>query len=98
MILASVFAVLGIVLTILPFGTIALLPVVLALVLALITFRISASNNRLFPKIVLVVAAMNMFVVIGKDIFVKDTVVVDKQFEKEKIESKKEDIKDLEGL
>ena len=95
---AVVFAVLGIVLTILPMGTIALLPIVIAIVLAALGFRISTTTQRLFPKIILIVSALTFLVVIGKEVFVKDQVVVDKQFEQKKEESKKEDIKDLEGL
>ena len=95
---ASFFALLGVVLTILPFGTIALLPIVLALVLALFAFRISNLNQRRFTRIILIISAVTLLVVIGKDIFVKDVVAVDKQFEKNKVESKKDDIKDLEGL
>jgi len=95
---ASFFALLGVVLTILPFGTIALLPIVLALVLALFAFRISNLNQRRFTRIILIISAVTLLVVIGKDIFVKDVVAVDKQFEKNKVESKKDDIKELEGL
>jgi len=95
---ASFFALLGVVLTILPFGTIALLPIVLALVLAFFAFRISNLNQRRFTRIILIISAVTLLVVIGKDIFVKDVVAVDKQFEKNKVESKKDDIKDLEGL
>jgi len=95
---ASFFALLGVVLTILPFGTIALLPIVLALVLAFFAFRISNLNQRRFTRIILIISAVTLLVVIGKDIFVKDVVAVDKQFEKNKVESKKDDIKELEGL
>lgn len=93
-----VFAVLGIVLTILPMGTIALLPIIIAIILAVFGFKISGATQRLFPKIILIFSALTFLVVIGKEVFVKDQVVVDKQFEQKKEESKKEDIKDLEGL
>jgi len=95
---ASFFALLGVVLTVLPFGTIALLPIVLALVLVFFAFRISSVKQRRFARIILIISAITLLVVIGKEIFVKDVVVLDKQFEKNKVESKKEDIKDLEGL
>jgi len=95
---AVVFAIFGIAFTILPMGTIALLPIVIAIVLAFLGLRFSQSKQRLFPKIILFVSAMTFLVVLGKEVFVKDEVVVDKQFEQKKVESKKEDIKDLEGL
>jgi hypothetical protein len=43
-------------------------------------------------------SVITFLVVIGKDVFVKDEVKVDQQFEQKKIESQKEDMKDLEGL
>ena len=92
------FAVLAIVLTVLPFGTIALIPVVLTLVLGVLAFRISNEKQRLLPKIVLIVSVVTLLIIIGKDVFVKDVVTVDKQFEQKKEESKKQDIKELEGL
>jgi len=95
---SAFFAVLAIVLTILPFGTIALIPVVLTLLLGVFAFRYSNDKQRLFPKIVLVVSVITLLVIIGKDVFVKDVVAVDKQFEQKKEESKKQDVKELEGL
>lgn len=92
------FAILAIVLTVLPFGTIALLPVVLTLVLGILAFRISNEKQKTLPKIVLIVSVVTLLIIIGKDVFVKDVVTVDKQFEQKKEESKKEDIKELEGL
>lgn len=95
---ASFFAVLGIVFTILPLGTIALLPIAIALIFAFLSFKFSASKRKKISDIVLIISALTLLVVVGKEVFVKDEVVLDKQFEQEKIESKQEDIKDLEGL
>jgi hypothetical protein len=95
---ASFFAVLGIVFAILPLATIALLPVIIAVFLALLSIRFSNPKQKKFAKIVLLISSLTLLVVIGKEVFVKDEVTIDKQFEKEKVESKKEDIKDLEGL
>jgi 4-hydroxybenzoate polyprenyltransferase len=93
-----VFAVLGIVFTVLPMGTIAFLPIGIAFILSLLANYQSKTNQKRLPKIILVIAALTFLVVIGKVVFVKDVVVSDKQFEQNKVESKKEDIKDLEGL
>jgi EamA domain-containing membrane protein RarD len=96
---AVFFAVLGIVFTILPMGTIALLPIVIALIFAFLSFKFSTSKRKKISGIVLiVVAALTLLVVVGKEIFIKDEVALDKQFEQKKIESQQEDIKDLEGL
>jgi len=93
-----VFAVLGIAFTILPMGTIALLPVGLTVVTAAVAFWLSKDKQRNVPRILLLLSVLTFLVVIGKDIFIKDEVKVDQQFEQKKIESQKEDMKDLEGL
>lgn len=95
---AVIFAVLGIVFTVLPLGTIAFLPIGVAFVLSFLAIYKSKANQKRLPKIILVVLALTFLVVVGKVVFVKDVVVSDKQFEQNKVESKKEDIKDLEGL
>ena len=95
-ILSLVFGVLGVVLTILPFGTLALIPIALAFIFALITvFR---QREKLFPKLVLVIVFANFLTVIGKEVFIKDVVEVDEQFETIKQQSEQDAQKDLEGL
>jgi len=95
-ILFLVFGVLGVVLTILPFGTLALIPIALAFLFALITvFR---QREKLLPKLVLLIVFANFLTVIGKEVFIKDVVEVDEQFETIKQQSEQEAQKDLEGL
>jgi preprotein translocase subunit Sec61beta len=97
-IVSIVFLVLGIAFTILPMGTIALLPIGLTVLTAAVSFWQSKDKQRILPRIVLVLSVITFLVVISKDVFVKDEVKVDQQFEQKKIESQKEDMKDLEGL
>jgi membrane-bound ClpP family serine protease len=97
-IVSIVFLVLGVAFTILPMGTIALLPIGLTVLTAAVSFWQSKDKQRILPRIVLVLSVITFLVVIGKDVFVKDEVKVDQQFEQKKIESQKEDMKDLEGL
>jgi len=92
------FAVIGIVFTILPLGTIAFLPIGITFILSVISIQQSKSNQKKLPKLILFISALTFLVVIGKVVFVKDVIVPDKQFEQNKIEQKKEDIKDLQGL
>jgi hypothetical protein len=89
---------LGIAFTILPMGTIALLPVGLTIVSAIVSFGLSKNTQRNIPRIILLLSVLTFLVVISKDIFIKDEVKVDQQFEQKKIEEQKEDMKDLEGL
>ena len=98
-IIASVFfAVLGIVFTILPLGTIAFLPIGITVILSVLSIQQSKSSQKKLPKLILFISVVTFLVVIGKVVFVKDVIVPDKQFEQNKIEQKKEDIKDLQGL
>lgn len=95
---AVFFSALGIIFTILPLGTIAILPIGIALILSFLSVLKSEINHRKLPKLILFISALTLLVMIGKVVFVKDVIVSDKQFELKKEESKKEDIKDLEGL
>ena len=95
---ASIFCVLGIAFTILPMGTIAIIPIGLALLVAFLAFKKSDGNQQKFPKILLLISGLCILVVIGKELFIKDEVAKDATFEKTKIENKKEDKKELENL
>ena len=97
-ILASVFCVLGITFTILPLGTLAIIPIGIALILAFLAFKKSDKNQQKFPKILLIIAGICLLAVVGKELFIKDEVAKDTTFEKTKIENKKEDKKELEDL
>ena len=98
LILASVFCVLGIAFTILPMGTLAIIPIGIALVLAFLAFKKSDGNQQKFPKILLIVAGICLLAVIGKELFIKDEVEKDTKFENQKIETKQEAKKELEDL
>lgn len=98
LITSIVFAVLGIVFTILPLGTIAFLPIIISLLSGFLTFYKSTIEQKKLPRIIILISAVTFLTVIGKAVLIKDKVVADKQFEIKKEESKKEDIKDLEGI
>jgi len=95
---AILFAILGIIFTVLPLGTIAFLPIGIAIILSVLSIIKSKNSQRKLPKIILFISFVTLLVVIGKVIFIRDVVISDTQFEMKKEESKKEDIKDLEGL
>lgn len=97
-VLAIIFAILGIVFAVLPLGTLALLPVGLALIFAFIAFLQSDADQKKLPKWILIVAGLTLIVVIGKVTLIKDEVAKDEEFELKKIETQKEDLKDLEDL
>ena len=95
---AIFFAIIGIVFTVLPLGTIALLPIVLALVFGILAYTKSEGSQRKIPKLIVLVSALTILVAIGKELFIKDEVIVDQKFEQEKIESKEAAQKELEEL
>lgn len=96
-VLAFIFAILGIVFAILPMGTLGILPVGLSLIFGALAFFKSDANNKVVPKWLFIVAGLTLLVIIARS-FVPDEVAKDKEFEQKKIESKQEDLKDLEGL
>ena len=97
-ILAIIFAILGIVFAVLPLGTLALLPIGLALIFAFISFLQSDAEQKKLPKWILIVAGLTLIIVIGKVTLIKDEVAKDEQFDQKKLETKQEDLKDLEDL
>lgn len=97
-ILAAVFAVVGLIFAILPMGSIAFLPIILAIVLALVAMWKSNDNQKKIPKWILVIALAILVLVTVKVVFVKDKVLVDQQFIQENVDSKEEAQQELEGL
>ncbi|MEI6554930.1 MAG: hypothetical protein WCL70_05045 [Paludibacter sp.] len=98
LIIAIIFTILGIAFTILPLGTLAVLPIAIAIISSLLAFYKSDNKLKKIPRIIVIISLTTFLAVIGKTVLFKDKVVSDKQFELKKEESKKEDIKDLEGL
>lgn len=97
-ILAVIFTSLGIVFSVLPLGTLAILPIGLGFIFAFLAFYKSSDLQKKLPKWLLIVCVICVVFVVGKTYLIKDEIAVDTQFEKQKEASKKEDIKDLEGL
>ena len=97
-VLAFIFAFLGIAFTVLPLGTLALLPLGLALIFGCIAFLKSGADQKNVPKWIIIVVGITLVIVIGKETLIADEVAKDEQFEQKKIDSKKEDLQDLENL
>jgi len=68
---AVFFAVLGIILAILPFWKIALLSVGITFILSFLAIKKSETPQTKLPKIILFISALTFLVVIGKVIFIK---------------------------
>ncbi len=96
--LSIILTVLGIILTILPTEKLAVIPIVLAVILGFLALIKSDEGQKNLPKWILIIALITFFVSIGKQFLSKDEVVIDKQEEVKKVESQKEDKKDLEDL
>jgi hypothetical protein len=98
LVIASVFTTLSIVFAFLPLGTLALIPVGIALGFGFLALKKSDDKQGKFVKLLLLLSFLSLLVVIGKEVFTKDELEVDQQFEEKKIESKKEAQQDLEQL
>jgi len=97
-ILSILFIVLSIAFTILPMGTLAFLPLALALMFAFLAFIKSKANQKKLSIWLIVISTLATIVVSSKIIFTKDIVVEDKAFEVTKEDSKNEAISELEEL
>jgi len=98
LIIAIVLTIVSVIFSALPLDTLALAPIGLALLFIFLAFKKSDVTQRKLTKILFIVTYICALVVLGKTFLIKDKVAVDTKFEQQKVESKKEDIKDLEGL
>ena len=98
LVIAIIFTALSIVFAYLPLGTLALIPIGIAILFGILALKKSDLKQQKVVKVILLFAILSLVFVVGKEIFTKDEVVVDKQFDTIKIESKKEAKKDLEEL
>lgn len=97
-VLAVIFIILSAVFAVLPMGTLAFLPVGLAIIFSGLAMYISEGTAaKKFPKILLIISAL-LLVVVAVKAMMPDEVANDKEFEQKKVESKNEDLKDLEEL
>ena len=97
-VLTIILAIIGIVFTILPMGTLAFIPVGSAILLSIIAIILSKENQKMLPKYLLLASFIVFLAVVAKDVFVKDQVVSDQQFDNNIEESKQEAKKELEEL
>ena len=98
LVITILFTVLSIVFAFLPLGTLALLPIGVALLFGYLTFKKSDDSQKKLIKVLLLFSTLSLIAVIGKEVLVQDEIAKDAVFEKEKIETKKESQKELEEL
>ena len=97
-VLAIIFNSLAIIFSDFTLDNISFLPIGLAMVFCLLLLKKSAVNQKKLPNILLLLCVVSSIFVLGKTLLVKDQVVKDTKFEKEKMETKKEAKKELEEL
>jgi intracellular septation protein A len=98
LVIASIFTVLSVVFAFLPLGTLALVPIGIALLFGFLALKKSDTKQAKWVKVLLVVSVLSLVFVVGKEFLTKDEVELDKQFDVKKLESKKEAQKELEDL
>lgn len=97
-VLGIIFTLLAVTLSVLPFDTIAFLPIGMALIFSLILLKKSNENQKRLPNILLLLCVLSSVFVLGKTLLVKNEVVKDVKFEHQKVDENKEAKKDLENL
>lgn len=98
--LAIIAATLGLILSILPFGTIALIPTILAFILGFIAFKMAQKEgaNTKLVKVVFLITIIALVLSIYRSVFETNVVENDiETIEKEK-QSEEDAIEELEGL
>lgn len=98
LILALFFTFLAMVFSYLPLDTIAFLPIGIAFLFSLLLLKKSIQSQKKIPKTLLFICGIITLFVVGKTVFVKDEIVEDTKFEKEKVAIKKEAQKELEEI
>ena len=98
LVIASIFTVLSVVFAFLPLGTLALVPIGIALLFGFLALKKSDTKQAKWVKVLLVVSVLSLVFVVGKEFLTKDEVELDKQFDVKKVESKKDAQKELEDL
>ena len=101
LIFACIFSVLGTVFSFLPFDTLALLPIALAMFFSYFAFSKSDGSQKKTPKNIFILSILCALWVLGKTFLINDKVEKDQTFEQTKIESSieaKKDLEELEGL
>ncbi len=98
-VLAIVFLALGLVFTILPLGTIAFLPLILALAASVASLLITKCGSKKMAQWLLAVTLAMSVAVVVKNFAFKDKVAPETEAEQQQQEqSEQENLKDLEGL
>jgi len=98
LVLALVFTLLAIISAALPLDTLAFLPTGLAIAFCLLLLKKSDDDQKQLPKILLLLCVLASVFVLGKILVLKDEVVEDTQFEKQKTETNQEAKQELEDL
>ncbi len=96
LVFALIFIILGCVFVFLPLDTIAIAPLVVGFIFAILAFLKSDEAQKKGVKLLFVIGIVATIAIIGKHFFTKDEVIIDPQFEKTKIDSEKEAQKTLE--
>jgi thiol:disulfide interchange protein len=96
--LTLIFTSIGIVFTILPMGTMAVLPIGIALILAVLAFLKAKEGQKKLAKYLLIFTVIALVFILGKVMLIQDEVAKDAHFEETKSESIDQAIDELEEL
>ena len=99
-ILAVLAALIGLALAILPFGTIALIPIILAFILGFIAFKMAQKEgkNTKFVKVIFLITIVALAMSVYRSIFDENIVVDDIETIEKEQQSEEDAIEELEGI
>ena len=99
-VLAVVSALLGLVLSILPFGTIALIPIGAAFILGYIAFKMAQKEgmNTKFVKVIFLITIVALALSVYRSVFDENIVEEDIETIEKEQQSEEEAIEELEGI
>lgn len=98
--LAVLAAIIGLILSILPFGSIALIPIILSFILGFISFKMTQKEgkNTKFVKVIFLTTIVALALTIYRSVFDENVVENDIETIKKEQQSEEDAIEELEGI
>ena len=98
--LGLIGAILGLIFSFLPISNLAIFPAIIGLLLGLIAYTKlkKQGQNFTFAKIVIILSLLAILISTSKQLFIKNKVVEDTEFNQKTEKSKQDAVKDLEEL
>lgn len=100
LIIAIIGAIITIVFTIFPVGSLTVFPALITIICGFILYRLYKQENKStnFPKLIMAIALISALISISRNVLTDDVIVNDIEMEQREEKSKNDAVKDLEEL